>query len=59
MYIWFHCCYKEASLDQISSLLQENEREPVDDEEMKTLLKEVTGGVDRGDHRSNARLLGT
>ena len=56
----FHCFYKEASVDQIRSLLRDNEREPVDEEEkVKTFLKKVTEGADRGGLKSNARLLGT
>ena len=59
MYIRFHCFCKEASEDQIRSLLRDNKREPVDEKEVEFFLKKVTEGADRGGLRSNARLLGT
>ena len=59
MYIYFHCFYKEASVDQIRSLLRDNKHEPVDEEEVEIFLKKLTEGSDRGGLRSNARLLGT
>ena len=59
MNIWFHCFYKEASIDQIRSFLRDNKREPVDEEEVEIFLKKMTERNDRSGLRSNARLLGT